>query len=226
MGPPAKSCAPARPRAGFFKRHRDFLSLTSNVVEEYTLLVCITPRELAAKVRNPHPCHEPSSRPYTPSHSHSLSHPAVRHRSRGAPQSSTPWAAPRSTRRPPPRARPSSSARVRSIVARPRSHTHGPPPPFHLPTDPAAHRPRARGGDARGGREASALAQPVGDAQALFGAGAPRLLPCCCGGLRKVRSRRGWGPPHAQARCEGVGSWRSGTAPRSRRGDLVRHICG
>jgi hypothetical protein len=28
---------------GFFSSHRDFLSITSNVVEEYTLLVCVTP---------------------------------------------------------------------------------------------------------------------------------------------------------------------------------------
>jgi len=28
---------------GFFKEHRDFLSVTSNVLEEYTLLVCVTP---------------------------------------------------------------------------------------------------------------------------------------------------------------------------------------
>jgi hypothetical protein len=27
---------------GFFKRHRDYLSTTSNLVEEYTLLVCVT----------------------------------------------------------------------------------------------------------------------------------------------------------------------------------------
>ena len=39
------------PRAGFFKRHKDFLSVTSNVVEEYTLLVCITPEKLAAEVK-------------------------------------------------------------------------------------------------------------------------------------------------------------------------------
>jgi hypothetical protein len=28
---------------GFFSKHQDFLSLASNMVEEYTLLVCITP---------------------------------------------------------------------------------------------------------------------------------------------------------------------------------------
>ena len=31
---------------GFFKRHQDFLSLASNAVEEYTLLVCVTPVSL------------------------------------------------------------------------------------------------------------------------------------------------------------------------------------
>ena len=31
-------------RGGFFKAHADYLSLTSNVVEEYTLLVCGRPR--------------------------------------------------------------------------------------------------------------------------------------------------------------------------------------
>jgi len=29
--------------SGFFKRHRDFLSTTSNLLEEYTLLLCVTP---------------------------------------------------------------------------------------------------------------------------------------------------------------------------------------
>ena len=33
---------------GFFSRHQDFLSLASNMVEEYTLLVCVTPPALAA----------------------------------------------------------------------------------------------------------------------------------------------------------------------------------
>lgn len=28
---------------GFFKRHQDYLSLTSNIVEEYTLIICVTP---------------------------------------------------------------------------------------------------------------------------------------------------------------------------------------
>lgn len=28
---------------GFFKRHKDFLSTTSNLIEEYTLLLCVTP---------------------------------------------------------------------------------------------------------------------------------------------------------------------------------------
>lgn len=30
-------------QGGFFKAHRDYLSLTSNIIEEYTLLICITP---------------------------------------------------------------------------------------------------------------------------------------------------------------------------------------
>ena len=30
-------------KGGFFKKHRDYLSTTSNLVEEYTLLVCVTP---------------------------------------------------------------------------------------------------------------------------------------------------------------------------------------
>jgi predicted 2-oxoglutarate/Fe(II)-dependent dioxygenase YbiX len=29
---------------GFFKRHRDYLSTTSNLIEEYTLLLCVTPQ--------------------------------------------------------------------------------------------------------------------------------------------------------------------------------------
>lgn len=33
---------------GFFKQHRDYLSLKSNIIEEYTLLICVTPDELAA----------------------------------------------------------------------------------------------------------------------------------------------------------------------------------
>ena len=33
---------------GFFKAHEDYLSLTSNVVEEYTMLVCVTPDAEAA----------------------------------------------------------------------------------------------------------------------------------------------------------------------------------
>jgi hypothetical protein len=28
---------------GFFKRHRDYLSTTSNLIEEYTLILCVTP---------------------------------------------------------------------------------------------------------------------------------------------------------------------------------------
>ena len=30
---------------GFFKRHRDYLSTTSNLIEEYTLLLCVTPQD-------------------------------------------------------------------------------------------------------------------------------------------------------------------------------------
>lgn len=32
---------------GFFKEHRDYLSLRSNIIEEYTLLICVTPPDLA-----------------------------------------------------------------------------------------------------------------------------------------------------------------------------------
>ena len=32
---------------GFFKRHRDFLSTTSNLLEEFTLLLCVTPADEA-----------------------------------------------------------------------------------------------------------------------------------------------------------------------------------
>ena len=32
-------------KGGFFKRHRDYLSTTSNLVEEFTLLLCVTPAE-------------------------------------------------------------------------------------------------------------------------------------------------------------------------------------
>jgi len=32
---------------GFFKRHSDYLSVTSNVIEEYTLIVCVTPEGVA-----------------------------------------------------------------------------------------------------------------------------------------------------------------------------------
>jgi len=35
---------------GFFNRHRDFLSTTSNMIEEFTLIVCVTPDELASDV--------------------------------------------------------------------------------------------------------------------------------------------------------------------------------
>ena len=30
---------------GFFNRHRDYLSTTSNLIEEYTLLLCVTPQD-------------------------------------------------------------------------------------------------------------------------------------------------------------------------------------
>ena len=36
-------------KGGFFKRHNDFLSLTSNIVEEYTLILCITPTDKASE---------------------------------------------------------------------------------------------------------------------------------------------------------------------------------
>jgi hypothetical protein len=36
-------------RGGFFAAHRDFLSVTSNVIEEYTLLLCVTPPGVATK---------------------------------------------------------------------------------------------------------------------------------------------------------------------------------
>ena len=36
---------------GFFKKHQDYLSLTSNMIEEFTLIICITPEDLAAKAR-------------------------------------------------------------------------------------------------------------------------------------------------------------------------------
>lgn len=35
---------------GFFKRHRDFLSTTSNLLEEFTLLLCVTPADEAEDV--------------------------------------------------------------------------------------------------------------------------------------------------------------------------------
>ena len=35
---------------GFFKRHKDFLSTTSNLIEEYTLLLCVTPADQAKGV--------------------------------------------------------------------------------------------------------------------------------------------------------------------------------
>lgn len=34
-------------QGGFFKAHQDYLSLTSNCVEEYTLLICVTLPEAA-----------------------------------------------------------------------------------------------------------------------------------------------------------------------------------
>ena len=36
-------------KGGFFKRHNDFLSLTSNIVEEYTLILCVTPGDKASE---------------------------------------------------------------------------------------------------------------------------------------------------------------------------------
>jgi len=36
---------------GFFKRHRDFLSTTSNLIQEFTLIICVTPDELAQDVQ-------------------------------------------------------------------------------------------------------------------------------------------------------------------------------
>ena len=33
---------------GFFKRHQDFLSLATNMVEEHTLLLCVTPPDIAS----------------------------------------------------------------------------------------------------------------------------------------------------------------------------------
>ena len=39
---------PKYPR-GFFKRHRDFNSTTSNLIEEFSLIVCVTPEEEVAK---------------------------------------------------------------------------------------------------------------------------------------------------------------------------------
>ncbi|KAL9185543.1 hypothetical protein ACHAXT_003320 [Thalassiosira profunda] len=37
-------------KGGYLKRHRDFLSTTSNLIEEYTLLLCVTPADLAEGV--------------------------------------------------------------------------------------------------------------------------------------------------------------------------------
>ena len=36
---------------GFFKRHQDFFSVQGNVVEEHTMLVCVTPSAAAARVQ-------------------------------------------------------------------------------------------------------------------------------------------------------------------------------
>jgi len=36
---------------GFFKSHTDFLSTTSNLIEEYTLLLCVTPDDKAAETK-------------------------------------------------------------------------------------------------------------------------------------------------------------------------------
>ena len=38
-------------KGGFFKPHQDFLSLVSNVVEEYTLLICALPADAAARTK-------------------------------------------------------------------------------------------------------------------------------------------------------------------------------
>ena len=38
-------------KGGFFRRHADFLSLTSNMIEEYTLILCVTPPDLAKETR-------------------------------------------------------------------------------------------------------------------------------------------------------------------------------
>eukprot|EP00299_Pterocystis_sp_00344_P013573 c6664_g1_i1.p1 GENE.c6664_g1_i1~~c6664_g1_i1.p1 ORF type:complete len:614 (+),score=118.90 c6664_g1_i1:34-1875(+) len=35
----------------FFARHKDYLSLTSNVIEEYTLIICVTPEEIAEQTK-------------------------------------------------------------------------------------------------------------------------------------------------------------------------------
>ena len=37
-------------QGGYFKRHRDYLSTTSNLIEEFTLLICVTPDDLAKDV--------------------------------------------------------------------------------------------------------------------------------------------------------------------------------
>ena len=33
---------------GFFKKHKDYLSITSNLIEEFTLIICVTPPDIAA----------------------------------------------------------------------------------------------------------------------------------------------------------------------------------
>ena len=38
-------------QGGFFKGHRDYLSLTSNLLEEHTMIICITPEEVATGTR-------------------------------------------------------------------------------------------------------------------------------------------------------------------------------
>lgn len=38
-------------KGGFFKRHRDFLSTTSNLIEEFTLLLCVTPDDLSKETK-------------------------------------------------------------------------------------------------------------------------------------------------------------------------------
>ena len=39
-------------QGGFFKRHRDYLSTTSNFVEEFTLLLCVAPSDVIDVIVN------------------------------------------------------------------------------------------------------------------------------------------------------------------------------